>query len=72
MLEVFSNPAKTKLSPSIDFPREFYVGRRDTVLCMSQLQLSAWAYHRILKLARTIAVLAGSDAIQFVHLEEVL
>jgi magnesium chelatase family protein len=37
---------------------------------MSQLQLSARAYHRILKLARTIAGLAGSDAIQQVHLAE--
>ena len=39
---------------------------------MSQLQLSARAYHRILKLARTIADLAGSDAIQSVHLAEAL
>jgi magnesium chelatase family protein len=39
---------------------------------MSQLNLSARAYHRILKLARTIADLAGSDEIQSPHLAEAL
>lgn len=39
---------------------------------MSQLQLSARAYHRILKLARTIADLAGSEDIQSAHLGEAL
>ena len=39
---------------------------------MSQLNLTARAYHRILKLARTIADLAGSDAIQQVHIAEAL
>ncbi len=39
---------------------------------MIQLQLSARAYHRILKLAHTIADLAGSDAIQPSHLAEAL
>jgi magnesium chelatase family protein len=39
---------------------------------MSQMNLSARAYHRILKLARTIADLAGSDEIQSPHLAESL
>ncbi len=39
---------------------------------MSQMNLSARAYHRILKLARTIADLAGSEEIQSPHLAEAL
>jgi magnesium chelatase family protein len=39
---------------------------------MSQLNLSAQAYHRILKLARTIADLAGRENIQSIHLVEAL
>jgi len=39
---------------------------------MSQLNLSARGYHRVLKLARTIADLAGSKGIQSVHLAEAL
>src|SRR5690349_10698818 len=39
---------------------------------MTQLNLSARAYHRILKLARTISDLAGCEEIQSVHLAEAL
>jgi magnesium chelatase family protein len=39
---------------------------------MSQLNLSARAYHRILKLARTIAALAGREDILSAHLAEAL
>ncbi len=39
---------------------------------MNQLQLTARGYHRVLKLGRTIADLAGSEAIQSVHLAEAL
>jgi magnesium chelatase family protein len=35
---------------------------------MNQLQLSARAYHRVVKLARTIADLAGNESIQPAHL----
>jgi magnesium chelatase family protein len=35
---------------------------------MNQLNLSARAFHRVLKLACTIADLAGSDAIQAAHI----
>jgi magnesium chelatase family protein len=39
---------------------------------MNQLQLSARAYHRTLKMARTIADLAGSESITPPHLAEAL
>jgi magnesium chelatase family protein len=47
-------------------------GRNLLRAAMQQLQMTARAYHRILKLARTIADLAGSDRIQTVHLAEAI
>ena len=37
---------------------------------MDQLGLSARAYHRILKVARTVADLAGSETVSSVHVAE--
>ena len=39
---------------------------------MQQLQLSARTVHRVLKIARTIADLAGSDDIAPAHLAEAI
>jgi predicted ATP-dependent protease len=39
---------------------------------MQQLQLSARAFHRVLKIARTIADLAGNDEIAPAHLAEAI
>ncbi len=47
-------------------------GRSLMKTAMAQLQMSARAYHRVLKLARTIADLAGSPAIAPQHLAEAL
>ena len=47
-------------------------GQRLMRAAMTQLNLSARAYHRILKLARTIADLAGCEQIGPAHLAEAL
>jgi magnesium chelatase family protein len=47
-------------------------GRQLLAAAMRQMNLSARAYHRILKLARTIADLAGSERIQPAHLAEAI
>jgi magnesium chelatase family protein len=41
-------------------------------VAVAQMDLSARAYHRVLKLARTIADLAGEATIQAGHLAEAL
>jgi magnesium chelatase family protein len=41
-------------------------------LSVRQMQLSARAYHRVMKLSRTIADLGGSDQIEVVHVAEAL
>ena len=47
-------------------------GQRHMRAAMIPLNLSARAYHRILKLARTIPDLAGSEEVHSVHLAEAL
>ncbi len=47
-------------------------GRNLLRAAMQQLHMSARAYHRILKLARTIADLAGSEGIETAHLAEAI
>jgi len=47
-------------------------GQRLMQAAMHQLHLSARSYHRVLKLARTIADLAGAEHIAPAHLAEAL
>ncbi|HEC34083.1 MAG TPA: ATP-binding protein, partial [Chloroflexi bacterium] len=47
-------------------------GRALVRAAMQQLQMSARAFHRILKLARTIADLGGSERIETAHLAEAI
>jgi magnesium chelatase family protein len=60
-------PAEVRLYCPMD-----ETGRSLMRSAMLQMQLSARAYHRILKLARTIADLAGAEAISTTHLAEAL
>jgi magnesium chelatase family protein len=79
--ERFANPELSNLvSSNADMRpaevRKFCVldetGKNLMQSAMNQLQLSARAYHRVLKLARTIADLAGSENIAPTHLAEAL
>jgi magnesium chelatase family protein len=55
-----------------DFCAVDEVGRQLLGTAMRQMHLSARAYHRILKLARTIADLAGAERIQPAHIAEAI
>jgi len=80
-----SEAASSRLQPAVlqcnadmgpaevrQFCRVDETGHRLLKSAMQQLQLSARAYHRILKLARTIADLAGSEEIQTAHIAEAI
>jgi magnesium chelatase family protein len=60
-------PAEVRVHCELD-----EVGRSLVRAAMRQLGLSARAYHRVLKLARTVADLAASDRIEAAHLAEAL
>jgi magnesium chelatase family protein len=47
-------------------------GRNLLRAALAQLGLSARGYHRVLKLARTIADLAGADSVQAAHVADAL
>lgn len=55
-----------------EFCRLDDAGRSLVWAAMQQLQMSARAFHRILRLARTIADLAGSERIETAHLAEAI
>jgi magnesium chelatase family protein len=61
------HPAEVRLFCQLD-----EAGRALMRTAMNQLQLSARAYHRVLKLARTIADLAAEEKIAPAHLAEAL
>jgi magnesium chelatase family protein len=53
-----------------DFCQVDVAGEKLLKAAMQQLHLSARAFHRVLKLARTIADLAGSEMIAANHIAE--
>ena len=57
---------------TVPVPSQAQVGRELVRAATQQMQMSARVFHRILKLARTIADLAGSQRIETVHLAEAI
>ena len=66
--------AKARVGPAEvrDYCQVDEGGRSLLRTAMQQLHMSARAYHRILKLERTIADLAGSEEIETAHLAEAI
>jgi magnesium chelatase family protein len=69
-VEGVSTNAEMRPAEIRDFCELDAAGQSLIKAAMRQLHLSARAYHRILKLARTIADLAGSERIEAAHLTE--
>ena len=76
-----SGPLLDRIDIHIEVPRVDYdklycsldgAGKALLRAAMQQLHMSARAYHRILKLARTIADLAGSERIETPHIAEAI
>jgi magnesium chelatase family protein len=68
---VYAN-AQMSATMAREFCRLTPVGHNLLKVAMNKLQLSARAYDRILKVARTISDLAGSEEIKIEHLAEAI
>ena len=68
----FSCNAEISYDGGYDFLQADASGEKLLKAAAQQLHLSARAYHRVLKLARTIADLAGSDIIMANHVAEAI
>jgi len=74
-----SESIRKRVQATRNIQQQRFASSQSDIICnadmraaMTQLNLSARAYHRILKLARTIADLAGCEDIGSAHLAEAL